>query len=348
VLIEHASLSRGFPITSDPHLGIMGRFGVSMFFSISGFLITLLLAREWDRTGTVSLKGFYRRRALRILPAYIAYLLVVYVLTRVDHVSLTRTDWIGVLTYTVNFLSGPTWEIGHVWSLSVEEQFYLLWPFVVILATPNRALYVVLAYLAAAPLVRIAIWAFFPQNIDLIEQLTPLRLDAIASGCLLGLLAGKESFRSRVRQTRAQAMGTIAVASMAIGMCILIGREITVFDVTIRYTVVALAMVAIIWSAASWPATTLGRLLEARPMVFVGVLSYSLYLWQQLFLNPYSAHWTARWPTNLVLVLLAALASYYVVESPFLRVKDRKARPVETPARSASETEIAQAAAQSI
>jgi peptidoglycan/LPS O-acetylase OafA/YrhL len=348
VLAEHASLSHGFPIAHDPHLGIMGRFGVSMFFSISGFLITLLLVREWNRRGTVSLSGFYRRRALRILPAYIAYLLVVFALTRVDYVNLTRTDWLGALTYTVNFISEPSWEIGHVWSLSVEEQFYLAWPFIVLLAAPRRALYVVLAYLAAAPVLRVLLWAFFTENVPLIEQLTPLRLDAIAAGCLLGLLAEKESFRRRVRQTRRQAMGTIAVAATAIGVCVIIGRDITVFDVTVRYTVVALSMTAIIWSAASWPATHLGRILEARPLVFIGVLSYSLYLWQQLFLNPHSTHWTARWPTNIVLALLAAVASYYVVESPFLRIKDRKAVAVDKPAPHIVENEVARVAAQGI
>ena len=82
-----------------------------------------------------------------------------------------------------------------------------------------------------------------------------------------------------------------------------------------------------VWSMATAPATAIGRVLETRPMVFVGVLSYSLYLWQQPFLNPHNAGWVAAWPINIVLAAGAALVSYYVIESPFLRLKDRASSP---------------------
>ena len=106
----------------------IGDLGVSMFFGISGFLITLLLLREWNRTNTISMKAFYARRALRILPVYFSYLFVVFVLIRLGVLHLKAGDWISALTYTVNFRAEPTWEVGHVWSLSIEEQFYLGWP----------------------------------------------------------------------------------------------------------------------------------------------------------------------------------------------------------------------------
>jgi peptidoglycan/LPS O-acetylase OafA/YrhL len=350
VLLEHAAMSRSFPLSlplsRELRLNMFGHLGVSMFFAISGFLITMLLAREWNRTGTVSLRGFYRRRALRILPAYVTFLVVVYLLTRVHLVDLARTDWIGVLTYTVNFIREPAWAIGHVWSLSVEEQFYLVWPFVVLLLAPRRALFVVLAYLAAAPLIRVGIWAFFRSELHVIEELTPLRLDAIAAGCALALLAEKDAFRARFRQTSSQASWTIAVAVVAIAAGLFIGGDISAFDVTLRYSVEAAAMTAIIWSAASAPTTRIGRVLETRPLVWIGVLSYSLYLWQQLFLTPHSTHWTASFPLNVAFAGGAAVVSYYVVESPFLRIKDRK--PAHAAAPSPRPGDVTQPAAQSI
>src|SRR5215203_5514786 len=88
VLLEHSSLTHGFPLSRATRLGDLGHIGVSMFFVISGFLITMLLGREWTRAGSISLSGFYWRRALRILPAYLAFLAVIFAATRLHSVSL--------------------------------------------------------------------------------------------------------------------------------------------------------------------------------------------------------------------------------------------------------------------
>jgi peptidoglycan/LPS O-acetylase OafA/YrhL len=325
VLFEHASLTHGFPLGRETHLGDLGRAGVSMFFTISGFLITMLLAREWDRSGAISLKGFYRRRALRILPAYFAFLLVILVLTRTHGVSLDSTDWIGVLTYTVNFIRVPAWEIGHVWSLSVEEQFYLVWPLIVFLLSPRRALHVVVAYLSAAPILRLIIWGFFRSDLQVIDDLTPLRLDAIAAGCMLALLARRQNVFTRSVLGATRGAWVAPAAAMVIVASYVVGHYISAFEVTLAYSVTAAAMAVIVWNMATAPDTTLGRILETRPIVFIGVLSYSLYLWQQLFLNPHNVSWVAAWPINIVLAAGAALVSYYLIESPFLRIKDRSA-----------------------
>src|SRR5438094_9463231 len=112
-------------------LGKCGFIGVQVFFVISGFLLTTLLLREKDRTGGVSLRQFYYRRMLRILLAYALYLLVLLVLQNhgLTYSPVNGRQWAAALTYTVNFLPGTIpGEISHLWSLSVEEHFYLLWP----------------------------------------------------------------------------------------------------------------------------------------------------------------------------------------------------------------------------
>jgi peptidoglycan/LPS O-acetylase OafA/YrhL len=99
------------------------------FFVISGFLITYLLLREVEKYGRIDIKAFYERRALRILPVYSAYLIVVAVLQCLTIVQQPLVTWVGDLTFTVNFL--PRGHIsGHLWSLAVEEQFYFMWPLI--------------------------------------------------------------------------------------------------------------------------------------------------------------------------------------------------------------------------
>jgi peptidoglycan/LPS O-acetylase OafA/YrhL len=226
----------------------------------------------------------------------------------------------------------PTWDIGHVWSLSVEEQFYFVWPVLVLLLSPARARFAVIGYLALTPLVRFGMWAFFRPHVGLIEALTPLRLDAIAAGCLLALTARRPLLQDRLRILRTYPV-PFAIAGMAViaASCVLSSR-ISAYQLVFSYSVEAAAMCVVIWTMAHGAATRLGRIFESRPAVFVGLLSYSLYLWQQLFLNPHRAHWTTTWPYNLVLAAVVGATSYYVVESPFLRIKDRAVRTPAIPA----------------
>jgi peptidoglycan/LPS O-acetylase OafA/YrhL len=102
-----------------------GSFGVRIFFVISGFLITGLLLNERERTGTISLPDFYVRRAYRILPA--AYVFMLAMIAAHWH-ALSWSSIFAALTYSSNYLHEKNWVLGHLWSLSVEEQFYLLWP----------------------------------------------------------------------------------------------------------------------------------------------------------------------------------------------------------------------------
>lgn len=100
-------------------------FGVRVFFIISGYLITTLLLREHAKTSTISLREFYIRRVYRIFSAAYAFAIVALV---VFASQMRFRDVLTALTYTVNYNSSPPWPIGHLWSLAVEEQFYILWP----------------------------------------------------------------------------------------------------------------------------------------------------------------------------------------------------------------------------
>lgn len=135
VLVAHASGTRLFPVpASAGNLLGLGEFGVHVFFVISGFLITGLLLDELARTNRVDLRRFYLRRALRIFPPYYTYLAVVFLLALAGALQLAPRDMAHGLTYTSNYYPARSWFLGHTWSLSVEEQFYLLWPAVLMLA----------------------------------------------------------------------------------------------------------------------------------------------------------------------------------------------------------------------
>src|SRR5580692_8626360 len=117
--------------------------GVRVFFIISGFLITTLLLNERAESGGISLRLFYIRRTLRILPAFYLFVGTVAILNALGVIAVPPGNWVYVLTYTLNFDPHPPWVLGHLWSLSVEEQFYLLWPLVMRFA--RRSMWTVVA-----------------------------------------------------------------------------------------------------------------------------------------------------------------------------------------------------------
>src|SRR6185503_16392845 len=135
VVFCHMAGTRGFPISEAAgNILPFAALGVRVFFVISGFLITKLLLAEWSRTGGIDLSRFYLRRTLRIMPPYYVLLVAVAMAASVDLIRLAPGDLAHAATYTSNYAPDRSWWIGHTWSLSVEEQFYLLWPAVLLLA----------------------------------------------------------------------------------------------------------------------------------------------------------------------------------------------------------------------
>lgn len=301
-----------------------GAIGVDFFFVISGFLITLLLLREQERSGKVSLAGFYKRRMLRILPAWAVYLGFVFVLTRLGFARLTPAQWTAALTYTMNFVeqSPSLWVVGHLWSLSVEEHFYLLWPLTLALLGPKRSLRLLLVVIVLSPFVRCALFWKAPAYWS-IDFVTPARLDTIGIGCLLAFLC-----RSRRGVRLAAGLGrhihlVLLLSTALLVLSIGVRSRWWQYGFTLGYPLEACCIAVMLLAGASAPLSWAGRLLNCRFAAGLGILSYSLYLWQQPFLNYQASDWFCRWPINLVLAVAVALASYFLVERPFLNLKER-------------------------
>jgi len=310
-----------------------GALGVLFFFVISGYLITMLLRREALRNGRISLVGFYRRRVLRIFPAFYSYLAVIAGLSAAGVLAISRAELAAAALHVWNYgglwLDGTTdggWFLGHFWTLALEEQFYLLWPLTVVAVGLNRAAAVAVAVCLTAPVLRVVCYALFPQARGLTMMMLPTGADAIMIGCVVALVEGDPRFERRIR-----ALVSPMGAAGALAVLLLVSTPLTIalrgaYSLPLGRSIDALCVVVIVLSMIRHPACAVGRALNSRPLVHVGVLSYSLYLWQQLFLTSLNTTWSGRLPWSLACAYLAALASYLLIERPFLALKKRGKR----------------------
>ena len=321
VLLAHLVGTRSFPLSVESgQVLALGELGVHVFFVISGFLITRLLLDELGSTGRISLSNFYFRRTMRIFPAYYFFLLVLAALAWGGMVQLASGDMAHALTYTSNYYSARSWLVGHTWSLSVEEQFYLLWPALVVMAGRRRALWLAALAVAFAPMIRTASWELMRSSGDGIGHRFETVADAIAIGCVLA--GARDWLHQRASYRRLLESGLfVLVPCLAVAGSLLYDHPVAHFLIGISVMNVAIAA-TLDW-CVTFGSGRVGLVLNWAPLAFVGTISYSLYLWQQLFLNRMSGAPTAAFPLNLALACAAALASYHLIEQPALRLRRR-------------------------
>jgi peptidoglycan/LPS O-acetylase OafA/YrhL len=301
----------------------LGTIGVRVFFVLSGFLITTLLLNEYDRHGTINLPRFYFRRALRIFPAYYAYLAVIAVAGAWGVIALHRNDLLYGLTYTVNyFMPSSSVFVQHAWSLAIEEQFYLLWPALLVLAGRRRGLQIALLYICLAPIIRVIVHESLPDAMKgTIRYRFETVADALAVGCVLA------AYRARLwaipwYQRLVSTAWFWLVPLAVIGLSFIKSHA---FQAIVGASIMNLLIVVMVDRGMRLSTDPIGRLLNTKAFVATGVLSYSIYLWQQPFLATHQVAWWAAMPTSIGLVVLAALASYFLIERPALALRARLA-----------------------
>ena len=336
VLIAHSRDVIHYPASKlDPLVRWIppGTTGVQVFFVLSGFLITFLLLKEKLKFGDVSLRLFYIRRALRILPAYIAFLLVIAILQFLGPLEIHGKSWFALLAYLVNFIETPK-IAEHVWSLSVEEQFYLLWPFLfwyflVKNERPAKALIVLLTPIAFAPLSR-HLGSQDPEAILFGGFSFFSHFDSLAFGCLLAFSFGYcgKWVADIMEQNKWHTFVTSLTLIIAPHLLIVTGTA-EFLTIPFANSLSALGIALMIAFVLFHPAHRSVSWLNFKPVALIGVWSYSIYLWQQIFCtNPALLGFdqTPRFlafPYWLVPVFATAITSYYLVEQPFLRLKNK-------------------------
>ncbi|MBV8207392.1 MAG: acyltransferase [Acidobacteria bacterium] len=297
--------------------GPLAALGVRVFFVISGFLITSLLLKELERTGSISLSRFYFRRTLRIFPAFYVYIAAIAAAAALGLVHLLPGDLLHAVTYTMNYHAVRGWWLGHTWSLSLEEQFYLLWPAALVVLGRRRGFMAAGAMLLIAPFARIATFYLDPAARSVIGETFYTAADSLACGCLLaGLgprLAAMNWWHRLMNSRWFFAVPALALAANKI----FTGR----FSLAVAESGINICVALCVARCTTLTAGPMARVLNARPMLWLGALSYSLYLWQQVFLNRASSGWMAAFPQNILLALVAASASYYFIEKPLLQAR---------------------------
>jgi peptidoglycan/LPS O-acetylase OafA/YrhL len=295
---------------------LVGGVGVTIFFVLSGFLVTRVMLLDEARTGRLRLGRFYVRRALRIFPAFYTFLAVLTVLSALQlRPGIEPHSWWASALYFRNF-TGSDWDTGHLWSLSLEEQFYALWPIVFAVLRRRRKRLVFIGIAVAAGTLWRLYWlggvASPPSSatIQAIYSWPHMRLDTFLIGA-------------------AFAIGDWQWTRLLLPRFILpflgiwfengpFHRWTLPFDTALT----AFAVGAMIHWLVQTPFLLPSRNLSRKWVVHVGVLSYSLYLWQQIFLGPHLRWW------SLGAIAACASGSYWLVERPALRWKERLDRKV--------------------
>lgn len=325
VFLGHVAFTRGSPAFLDKFSHV-GNLGVKVFFVISGFLITTLLLKEHARRGRISLRSFYVRRTLRIFPAFYFYIATIVALQFLGYVTLMNNDLIHAVTYTMNYHDERAWELNHLWSLAVEEQFYLLWPVLLCALGPRKALIGAGIVVMLAPVCRAMMWYQFGASPTAMTRQFQAVADALATGCLL---AG--CYNSLGTNSRYMSLLRSGLFLLLPGTVLLLAGLTALYSRAAFYILgqsfCHLAIVLCIDRYVRCPETVGGRLLNSRPLIFIGLLSYSFYLWQQLFLNPMNeVPYYTGFPQNLFFVIVAGLLSYHLIEKPFLKLKSQTKR----------------------
>jgi len=314
---------------------IPGAFGVTIFFFISGFLITRLLIAEHRKNGRISISNFYLRRVLRLLPALVT---VIVIETAVYYSENGIVFWGEIISaffyyynYHVLFVGDNIKALGALWSLAVEEHFYFVFPFIFlksIRAIGRFVFFVSIACLVVLTWRMLLVYKFDILSVspDYPYYATDCRIDSILFGVFLALAVENKMVRSRIISRLMSWPCFVTGLVMLLATFIIRSEE---FRQTTRYTIQGLALIPLFACSLFGPQFGIVRaLLEMNPLVWVGKISYSLYLWHMpaIFLVRYyfpQASLFTSAALSLSLMLMVSSASYYFVEQPFVGLRRR-------------------------
>jgi peptidoglycan/LPS O-acetylase OafA/YrhL len=312
--------------------------GVTLFFYVSGLLITKLMVIEHDRHSTIHLKDFYLRRVFRLYPALLFMLVISIAVLILHNYRIIWSDILAGLFYFTNYYLvyfDPHLTDGNyllvskiLWSLSVEEHFYLFFPLLFIAfysSKHKRLLYLITALLVVFLIIRIIVSLSAPDGATAFQvtyYTTHCRADSILYGCLSALLLYKYEWKWYIKLLTSH----IAVGLSVLALVFSLAYNDMFFQNTIKYSVQGIALAILIPSFSLLYTKGLVRRIVDNPvMVYIGKLSYSLYLFHWVALkigNLYFSSKDPKWYAVVVtLTIVLSLVSYYFIEKPFVALR---------------------------
>ncbi|TDG35309.1 acyltransferase [Pedobacter changchengzhani] len=303
-----------------------GLLGVKIFFVLSGFLITSLLIKEKIKYGSINVKNFFIKRGLRILPVLYLYLLIVFILNNKFDFGLNSIGFLGPALYVTNFGFFPSsWVLVHTWTLSVEEQFYMLWPF--IFRLNKYAIYICIIIICLSPILKPLTYKFPSLNYLLLQPFFN-SATSIFTGSLSAFLIFNKHIFKRLIITKVMAIIAfifLCVYAYSLSLGIFGKFNLTLGELVANFSIMYLIIATIVKHDHF-----LFKVLNTQLFIKLGTISYSLYIWQQLFLFPLGIYpnWSVYvwFPINIIFAVLAALVSYYFFEKYFLNLKNKLLR----------------------
>ncbi|WP_263353637.1 acyltransferase family protein [Acidicapsa acidisoli] len=282
-----------------------GQHGVTIFFVLSGFLITSKFLE-----GPIDLRSFYIRRVFRLLPVAWTYLAVLLILGLMSHATIAAPSAVlaSLIFYRNYVLVDNGVSTWHFWSLSLEEQFYLVWPCVLLLAGLRRCRWIALAGVVCCATYRLLFWTYY--NRDFFNCRSQVRADALLVGCLLAIA---------FREPRMLAWISKWSKSWALPALVMLNYFIARFHLLPPLGEI-LCIAALISSSVLHPNSLFAQPLTSRVLSTLGVVSYSVYVWQELFMLFAPKNSTAGIFFHFVTVSLCALGSYEYIERPMIRL----------------------------
>lgn len=316
--------------------GIPGAHGVLNFFVLSGFLITWILLKENERTGQISLKAFYRRRIIRIFPAFYVYWFLLVALLLLTGRNMPWSHAISSFFYVTNYYNAingdPNTGFSHTWSLAIEEQFYLLWPLLLLLLRNNlaRLTKVLVGIIVGVWIYRVVLVYGFHVRQSWLFASFDTRLDSLMVGCLMavvlrrGILA--DWWRRVLSWWWAPALLLVVLLLSVFSGRLLIERYRDVVGFAIEPVMMAGLMALIVAHHKRWWA----RWLNWGWVRYLGRISYSLYLYQQITLDPARKVFAAfpevvQFAGAVAVTVIVASGSYWIIERTFQRFRGRQA-----------------------
>jgi peptidoglycan/LPS O-acetylase OafA/YrhL len=316
-----------------------GDLGVTIFFVISGYLITKLLVFEREKTGKISLKDFYLRRIFRIFPVFYLYIIVIVLLkcffiptlfenySTIGIAALYLWNYIHVFNVHISASDHGPAIFSHFWSLAVEEQFYLLWPIMLIKLNTETLKKVAIGIILITPFIRVATYFLVPETRGKADMMVlEAGGNSILIGCLGALIENTNFFKEKILRIISN-NGLICFFAIFL---FIISPFLWLYlkgpyNVPIGNGINSICIILLLFWCVNIPSKVSG-FLNSKVLIQIGLLSYSIYVWQQLFMNAETHCWFNKFPLNIFLALIVAVISYYLVEKPILRLKKRFTR----------------------